>query len=84
MAVEMAESPIKKGEKTPKRKRGYARMEINRRIAIIKRAFRRGVANRWVNPLTHYDLLSVETLKNGQRVAGVVPTEHQKVPADYQ
>ena len=80
MAVEMAESPTKTGTKVKPRKGGYARMTINRHIAIIKRAFRRGVANRWVSPLTHYALLSVETLKNGQRVAGVIPTEHQKVP----
>jgi len=80
MAIEMAEPPGKKEKTAQGREGGYARMTINRHIAIIKRAFRRGVANRWVNPLTHYALLSVETLKNGQRVAGIVPTEHQKVP----
>ena len=81
MAVEMAEPSGKtEREKAKSREGGYARMTINRHIAIIKRAFRRGVANRWVNPLTHYALLSVETLKTGQRVSGVIPTEHQKVP----
>ena len=80
MAIEMAEPPGKKGKQTRKREGGYARMTINRHIAIIKRAFRRGVANRWVNPLTHYALQSVETLKKSQRVVGIVPPEHQKVP----
>ena len=80
MAVEMAESPHKQNTKAKKRKGGYARMTINRHIAIVKRAFRRGVANRWVNPMTYYALLSVETLKIGQRVVGVVPIESQKVP----
>ena len=77
MAAEMAVSP---GEKGKRPEGGYARLTINRHIAIIKRAFRRGVANRWVNPVTHYALQSVETLKKGQRVAGIVPPEHQKVP----
>ena len=81
MAVEMAESSNKQGTKAKKQKSGgYARITINRHIAIIKRAFRRGVANRWVNPMTHYALQSVETLKKSQRVSGIVPLEYQKVP----
>ena len=80
MSVEMAEPPGEKPKTGKRREGGYARMTINRHISIIKRAFRRGVANRWVNPLTHYALQSVETLKKGQRVAGNIPPEHQKVP----
>ena len=81
MAIEMAESPNQKSKKRGVAKdKGYARMTINRHIAIIKRAFKRGVKNRWVNPQTHYALLSVETLKFGQRIVGVVPQENKDVP----
>ena len=66
--------PGKDGKERKKRKenQGYARMTINRHTAIIKRAFRRGVANRWVKSETYGALLSVETLKLGQRIVGVV------------
>ena len=43
MAVEMAVPPGKKGKGAKKREGGYARLTINRHIAIIKRAFRRRV-----------------------------------------
>ena len=73
MLVECAELP---GTKKGSQQKGYARQTINRHIARIKKAFKRGVANKWVDPQTHYALQSVESLKLGQTEA----PEYKKIP----
>jgi len=48
---------------------GYARLMVNRYVAIIKQAFKHGTKFGWVNPQTSYALQVVDNLKKGRTKA---------------
>ena len=48
---------------------GYARLMVNRYVAIIKQAFKHGAKFGWANPQTSYALQVVDNLKKGRTKA---------------
>jgi integrase len=48
---------------------GYARLMVNRYVAIIKQAFKHGAKFGWINPQTSYALQVVDNLKKGRTKA---------------
>jgi hypothetical protein len=48
---------------------GYARLMVNRYVAIVKQAFKHGAKFGWVNPQTSYALQVVDNLKKGRTKA---------------
>jgi len=62
---------------------GYARLMVNRYVAIIKQAFKHGAKFGWANPQTSYALQVVDNLKKGRTKAheyrDIQPADHDDI-----